>query len=180
MISIATNPNLARRLTADGPVLFWRDRRGGGKEGLLVIVHPCELDPAELLTAGGWRVDISVYLLTESAVTVELDGETVRVIDREGRSESPERAFRASIDMPEVTLVADPGADPELVFWVDEELDGELLMVVDAALERGMERAEAVLRKEAAPARRLVGRNQPCPCGSGKKFKRCCLRLLSA
>jgi len=24
------------------------------------------------------------------------------------------------------------------------------------------------------PAR--VGRNEPCPCGSGKKFKKCCLR----
>jgi len=24
------------------------------------------------------------------------------------------------------------------------------------------------------PARR-VGRNDPCPCGSGKKFKKCCL-----
>lgn len=24
-------------------------------------------------------------------------------------------------------------------------------------------------------ARRRVGRNDPCPCGSGKKFKRCCL-----
>jgi uncharacterized protein YecA (UPF0149 family) len=22
---------------------------------------------------------------------------------------------------------------------------------------------------------RAVGRNDPCPCGSGKKFKRCCL-----
>jgi len=21
-----------------------------------------------------------------------------------------------------------------------------------------------------------VGRNEPCPCGSGKKFKKCCLR----
>lgn len=21
-----------------------------------------------------------------------------------------------------------------------------------------------------------AGRNEPCPCGSGKKFKRCCLR----
>jgi uncharacterized protein YecA (UPF0149 family) len=24
-------------------------------------------------------------------------------------------------------------------------------------------------------ARRKVGRNHPCPCGSGKKFKACCL-----
>jgi len=23
---------------------------------------------------------------------------------------------------------------------------------------------------------RAVGRNQPCPCGSGKKYKRCCMR----
>jgi uncharacterized protein YecA (UPF0149 family) len=24
-------------------------------------------------------------------------------------------------------------------------------------------------------ARGKVGRNEPCPCGSGKKFKKCCL-----
>lgn len=23
--------------------------------------------------------------------------------------------------------------------------------------------------------RRKIGRNEPCPCGSGKKFKKCCL-----
>ena len=31
---------------------------------------------------------------------------------------------------------------------------------------------------EAAPASnpfRNIGRNDPCPCGSGKKFKKCCL-----
>jgi hypothetical protein len=26
------------------------------------------------------------------------------------------------------------------------------------------------------PARQKVGRNDPCPCGSGKKFKKCCLK----
>ncbi|MGH7436820.1 MAG: SEC-C metal-binding domain-containing protein [Polyangiaceae bacterium] len=25
------------------------------------------------------------------------------------------------------------------------------------------------------PRATRVGRNQPCPCGSGKKFKRCCI-----
>ncbi|TAM83683.1 MAG: hypothetical protein EPN47_04920 [Acidobacteria bacterium] len=25
-----------------------------------------------------------------------------------------------------------------------------------------------------------IGRNQPCPCGSGKKFKKCCGRSFSA
>jgi len=29
-------------------------------------------------------------------------------------------------------------------------------------------------KKEAVPAGRKVGRNDPCPCGSGKKYKHCC------
>jgi uncharacterized protein len=24
------------------------------------------------------------------------------------------------------------------------------------------------------PERRKIGRNEPCPCGSGKKYKKCC------
>ena len=31
------------------------------------------------------------------------------------------------------------------------------------------------LLREAAKARTKVGRNDPCPCGSGKKYKKCCL-----
>ncbi len=27
-----------------------------------------------------------------------------------------------------------------------------------------------------SPLRLKVGRNDPCPCGSGKKFKKCCLK----
>lgn len=30
--------------------------------------------------------------------------------------------------------------------------------------------------KELAMSRRKVSRNAPCPCGSGKKYKQCCLR----
>ncbi len=36
----------------------------------------------------------------------------------------------------------------------------------------------AVLAREparVAPAAPKVGRNDPCPCGSGKKFKKCCV-----
>jgi hypothetical protein len=29
---------------------------------------------------------------------------------------------------------------------------------------------------QSGPAARTVGRNDPCPCGSGKKYKRCCGR----
>jgi preprotein translocase subunit SecA len=31
-------------------------------------------------------------------------------------------------------------------------------------------------QKAAVPAGRKVGRNEPCPCGSGKKYKHCCGR----
>jgi len=29
-------------------------------------------------------------------------------------------------------------------------------------------------RPDAAAAARKVGRNDPCPCGSGRKYKKCC------
>jgi preprotein translocase subunit SecA len=29
---------------------------------------------------------------------------------------------------------------------------------------------------ETGGGKKKVGRNDPCPCGSGKKYKRCCLR----
>ena len=38
----------------------------------------------------------------------------------------------------------------------------------------------AEVKLELAPVRRgmpKVGRNEPCPCGSGKKYKNCCGRM---
>ena len=32
----------------------------------------------------------------------------------------------------------------------------------------------AFIARQPAPSVPKVGRNDPCPCGSGKKFKRCC------
>ena len=32
----------------------------------------------------------------------------------------------------------------------------------------------AAARREAVPADKRIGRNDPCPCGSGKKYKKCC------
>ena len=33
-----------------------------------------------------------------------------------------------------------------------------------------------VVKTLKAPSRVKVGRNAPCPCGSGKKYKKCCIR----
>jgi preprotein translocase subunit SecA len=36
-------------------------------------------------------------------------------------------------------------------------------------------RSAPARRPEAARSGQKVGRNDPCPCGSGKKYKKCCL-----
>lgn len=35
---------------------------------------------------------------------------------------------------------------------------------------------DVIAQARPAVSRRSVGRNDACPCGSGKKYKRCCLR----
>ncbi len=35
---------------------------------------------------------------------------------------------------------------------------------------------EAILRMPAVVHKPLAGRNDPCPCGSAKKYKKCCGR----
>jgi uncharacterized protein YecA (UPF0149 family) len=72
-----------------------------------------------------------------------------------------------------------------------EELEGDNTAQLIYALERlAGNKAETVLpqakpfrslefRQDLAPAperKQRVGRNQPCPCDSGRKFKQCCLR----
>jgi hypothetical protein len=66
---------------------------------------------------------------------------------------------------------------------VDQVRDrGDMLeRLADVSEEQGRKGEAAELRKEAkrsvAPTRVTkpkIGRNEPCPCGSGKKFKKCC------
>lgn len=37
--------------------------------------------------------------------------------------------------------------------------------------------AEAESKGYTVVGRRKIGRNDPCPCGSGKKFKKCCISM---
>ncbi|WP_332826326.1 preprotein translocase subunit SecA [Ramlibacter sp.] len=54
---------------------------------------------------------------------------------------------------------------------------GEVESQVDPATAAGGQRAGAAAAMEAAGGMPRVGRNDPCPCGSGKKFKQCHGRL---
>jgi hypothetical protein len=50
------------------------------------------------------------------------------------------------------------------------EAEVEAMNVIDRQYVRPMGRHPTPEER----ARRKVGRNDPCPCGSGKKFKKCC------
>ena len=53
------------------------------------------------------------------------------------------------------------------------------MKTMTALLHAGRAPAELMgmlLQREAAAAKKTPGRNEPCPCGSGKKYKVCCLR----
>ena len=76
-----------------------------------------------------------------------------------------------------LTIAADPSDDdkeslpPALRSMFFDRLPDIMLRIHHAW--RGLEVPDYA--SQAAPGiGRKVGRNEPCPCGSGKKFKRCC------
>ncbi|WP_129127684.1 preprotein translocase subunit SecA [Geomonas oryzae] len=68
----------------------------------------------------------------------------------------------------------------EKIFWVQIGQEEDLAQYELEQPEQKMvfnlvaEEAEAAPAKEAAKSARNAGRNEPCPCGSGKKYKKCC------
>ena len=60
---------------------------------------------------------------------------------------------------------------------MDEALDTIAPELIPECLE-ALHHARLALLAPAPPSEvphKAVGRNDPCPCGSGKKFKKCCL-----
>ena len=58
---------------------------------------------------------------------------------------------------------------------LDEVVAADLAAHAAAGATRDVQRADTSKERRAGPGRR-VGRNEPCPCGSGRKYKRCCLK----
>lgn len=55
--------------------------------------------------------------------------------------------------------------------------DRRIQLVVELAPKEPEDIAEierALIEREPIVAAPRIGRNEPCPCGSGKKFKKCC------
>ncbi|MDO7084893.1 DUF1186 domain-containing protein [Pseudocolwellia sp. AS88] len=67
--------------------------------------------------------------------------------------------------------------------WIENDYEDEELDDIDSLMEEGglldsILYDENTILKNSVPVSSLAtaGRNDPCPCGSGKKFKKCCLQ----
>jgi len=67
----------------------------------------------------------------------------------------------------DLTNATDEEANEKLKDFEDSVITGDQLAQLRALYSR---KPKQLVRKHAK-----VGRNEPCPCGSGKKFKNCCM-----
>jgi uncharacterized protein len=84
-----------------------------------------------------------------------------------------DEGFKSALDLP-------PGEEERVAARAMEQIPASVLAI--ATYWRAHRQAEKVWSSMDAPVRQPVraspktGRNEPCPCGSGKKFKMCCGR----
>jgi len=68
----------------------------------------------------------------------------------------------------------------EKVFWVQIEKEEDIEELEEEQVERSRKMFKAITVNddehpaEPAKSQKNAGRNEPCPCGSGKKYKKCC------
>jgi hypothetical protein len=110
-------------------------------------------------------------------VTINDGGLVVSVVAARGMATNELRrhtTFRASIEKYRLKATAsvalginaDDSSKPfDFAFWVEGPWEAD--PVLDEALDRE--------RPKIMPGQKLPGRNEPCICGSGKKFKKCCI-----
>ena len=70
-------------------------------------------------------------------------------------------------EWPEETRLHYERANDELNFFGTQSVSRQVKVQEFPTASRG---------RENSPSRVKIGRNEPCPCGSGRKFKKCCLR----
>ena len=91
---------------------------------------------------------------------------------------APLYALADALPVEKVAELMPPGFD-DTEAWLQHAREdlSDTLVALHEYWEAGRKAAAIRLQERALPARRTepkVGRNDPCPCGSGKKFKKCC------
>jgi hypothetical protein len=163
------DPQVARQVDPRRPMIFWRDGAGGRREGLLLVAWACPFPECD-----DRHMDLAGYLIDDAVEDVEMDEFGIWTAERDGEVEDLEPALFGAFDLEEGRLLVEPRADPALAEWLRRELDREVVAALHERYRISRERAGVLARLLASGGQR-VGRNQPCPCGSGKKYKRCCL-----
>lgn len=114
-----------------------------------------DLDKAETWVRGFWEA-------------ISLEPEGWEMLARRERTQILVEPFVTLIDIGEFDDHPDPGNTDEVRRESAEFIPKVLPALRALAQIRASEEVETVRR---APK---IGRNEPCPCGSGKKHKRCC------
>lgn len=96
--------------------------------------------------------------------------EEVKMIEQESAVKQAENDLRdleknETIDLTDAT---DEQISEQMKQFEDSVITGDQLAKLRALYNR---KPKQMVRKHAK-----VGRNEPCPCGSGKKFKNCCMK----
>jgi uncharacterized protein YecA (UPF0149 family) len=111
---------------------------------------------------------------------VELDLATIpaeKVEEQRNRFRNMRRSDFARMMEVYQFMSANPGADmPLLTSDSIMETDAGLLLIEKE--EREKKEAEKAAMLEDIEKHRHIGRNEKCPCQSGKKFKQCCLKRI--
>ncbi len=93
-----------------------------------------------------------------------------------GEVSTPDKSFLCTCKNKTATLSVARGDRPNS--WHEIELSGRPYKDFRKLLENAMQDndLQAALPHNTGPAvaKVKVGRNEPCPCGSGKKYKKCC------
>ncbi|HTZ60167.1 MAG TPA: UPF0149 family protein [Acidobacteriaceae bacterium] len=103
---------------------------------------------------------------------------------REGWDEVLRNEDKFAYLIPVFALVHEHDTDPETRSWTSPpgpELRNNLIAGLAVATQRFYNQFHAGSRPapsaESRRPKRKIGRNEPCPCGSGKKYKQCCAKV---
>lgn len=96
--------------------------------------------------------------------------EEVKMLEQESAVKQAQQDLRDlnESNVVDLTNTTDEQAAEQMKQFEDSVITGDQLAKIRALYNR---RPKQLVRKHAK-----IGRNEPCPCGSGKKFKNCCMK----
>lgn len=155
-----------------------RKRFDAGTEWLaLNFERGAELPPAMRREAAMHRWPVAAAAAYPRVVHLEPDGAARPLVERDVRIASACAAALSLFFAKHRALFEADEIDPVCESYFDKDgIEVRLTLPYEAsALFEIGERPRADDTRRAGPPAATVGRNAPCPCGSGRKYKKCCL-----